>query len=94
MPKTDYNEPWFAVEDPPCELRRMVNDKDEEIPLTVANLTRAAVCVNACRGISQEVLERVADGRGFSEIISGIMQQESPNSDGDWTWQFEVPNAD
>ena len=56
MPKTDYNEPWFAVEDPPCELRRMVNDKDEEIPLTVANLTRAAVCVNACAGIPTEVL--------------------------------------
>lgn len=49
-------EPWFAVEDPPYELRRMVRGDDTEVPLTVANLARAAACVNACQGIPTDAL--------------------------------------
>ena len=53
------------------------------------DLERAVACVNACRGISQEAMKRIADGRGFSDIISGLLQQKYPDHDGEWTWQFE-----
>lgn len=79
---------FFEVRD--CNGRTIIR-KDKHGTFTtdiISDMRRAIVCVNACAGISQEVMERIANGRGFNNIIGGMMQQKFPKSAGHWTQQF------
>ena len=55
---------------------------------------RLTACYNACRNISQEVLERVAKGSGFGHILIDLMAQKGIEPEGYFKQQFPNDNEE
>ena len=91
-------EPWEYEEADPLQ-GFIVNEEGDEItyPIVAINpkhLPRIVACVNACRNISQEVLERVAKGSGFGHILIDLMAQKGIEPEGYFKQQFPNDNEE